>query len=932
MQKRARISLCSILLIASFLIITFATPLINVSAATDKPTVEFNNPAIPADVGETVTLSDYAVEFSASNIIGADKINWSSEEITITNGTVKPSAKGIYKLTATSETYIKNVYLLVKAPHETEYVLFEDDFNTNSLSKYSVYGNCSIADGKLVLNSKSGTDAYVTIPGFLSEFGNYSLSSSVKLTEANNAERWVSMMYRINGLGYPFFQMAVRQNASLANGVELAHNLSGSWGYHFKGSYTSALSSSEFYTLGLNVYDNKAAAFINGMLCGSSESVTQIDRGTIGLRSNGCIAYFDNIKITARFNTKGMPADLADIRVSESGITLAPSMIYEINSKSDLDGILTNSPAIAIMNINKDGNVLSSSGNVICHISDALIALKSKVIPAIKPDSSCNESTLSSLISSLMLKDILLVTDSAALIKAVRSSQSNVLGVYDLSNNDLSKLTATEIRKDTLSSGAKICMLPASMASQTTTEILNTLGVTVWYKAAQNSKTELFALVTSGANGILTTNRDLFESVVTSPIFKTNSIIRPVGIIGHRGTPALAPENTIAGSLLAAANGANIIENDIYITTDGVIVVMHDETIDRTTNGSGKVESFSYDQLCKYYVDCAPTTSETQYGRVTDSQPIPTLEDYFQAFKDTDTFMFIEIKSSKPEAIATALATLIDKYDIADQCGVITFKQAALTAIRAAIPEISVGYLCSDSTLNDITTNTSKFESSYNPDSSKINAELVKDLAARGIFTWPWTIRDSANFDKFFLMGVGGITTDNSYLAKNYVKRISTESKKYDLEAGKSLDLKLLAETYGGIDVSDLSNATYLTSDAEMLVIEGNQTLRYSSGKLTASAQGDATVLFRLSFKLNNGQTAFVYSEPVAVSVTSTVPSGDSTQESTPTPDTNIPTPTTPDNTAENSEEDSGCGSTLSTLSIAAITLGLGFTFKKKKD
>ena len=433
--------------------------------------------------------------------------------------------------------------------------------------------------------------------------------------------------------------------------------------------------------------------------------------------------------------------------------------------------------------------------------------------------------------------------------------------------------------------------------------------------------------MTSGANGILTSERKLFESVITSPIFKNNSIIRPVGIIGHRGTPALAPENTVEGSILAAANGANIIENDIYITTDGVIVVMHDSTIDRTTNGTGSVESFSYAQLCQYYVDIAPTTSETQYGKVTDSQPIPTLEDYFKAFKDTDTFMFIEIKSSKPDTIAAALRTLIDKYDIADQCGVIAFNQTAVTEIRKAIPEISVGYLCSDSSLETIVNNTSKLESSYNPDSSKINAELLKDLAARGIFTWPWTIRDSASFDNFFLMGVSGITTDNSYFAKNYVKRISTESKEYRLEAGKSLDLKLIVQNYGALSTSDLSNVTYNTTDAEMLLIEGNQTLNYSSGKLTATEQGDASVLFRLSFKLNNGKTAFVYSEPVTISVTST----DSTQK-IPTPDTTLTPPAAQKDTSKASSEDSGCGSSLSTLSIAVITLGLGLTLKKKKD
>jgi glycerophosphoryl diester phosphodiesterase len=440
-----------------------------------------------------------------------------------------------------------------------------------------------------------------------------------------------------------------------------------------------------------------------------------------------------------------------------------------------------------------------------------------------------------------------------------------VLCAYDLSAKEPSSIKPAEARAEVLGTGAKICILPTAVASQKNTEILNTLGVSVWYEASKNDKVELFGLVTSGANGIISTDRALLEQVISSPIFKVNSIIRPVGIIGHRGTPALAPENTLSGSILAAANGANIIENDIYLTTDDIIVVMHDKTIDRTTNGTGNVEDFSYAELCKFNVDCAPTTSESSYGKITDPQPIPTLEEYFAALRDTDTFMFIEVKSAKHEKLALELKRLIDKYDIADQCGVIAFDQGAVKAIRKAIPEISVGYLCSDSALETICGNISRLESSYNPSHSAVTPSLLRDLADRGIFTWPWTIRDSTSFDKFFLMGVAGITTDNSYLAKNYVKRISAAKESYTVTVGTAIDLSIIAETYGALSTKDLSNRTYDTNAADMLIIDGNDSLVYVNGRLMAAEAGEATVIFRLAFKLNNGQTAFVYSEPVTV-------------------------------------------------------------------
>lgn len=809
-----------------------------------------------------------------------------------------------------------------------EYVLYEDDFSSDTLSNYTITGNCSVSNGNLVMNAKETADAYVLLPSWLNDFGNYSVTTSVNIKEPKNDSRWISVMYRVQSSS-SFFQMAVRQNAAASNGVELAYSAEGQWKYHSKGSYTGALSESSYYTLELDVFGTSATASINGALCASSTAVKELDRGNIGLRTNQCIASYDSIKVTARF-----PIVSADVRYTSSNITLAPSMIYEITDKASLDGILTSSPTVAVMTVDAKKNILASDGSTICSIAEAIARLDGKVIPAIRAAKDCDTETVADIISALKLIDVFFISDNTADIKAVRSINSSILGIYDMSKKSTANVKLINVRAATLKSGAKICILPASLATQRNTEFLNTLGVTVWYATSANTEVEMFKLVTSGANGILTPNRKLMEDVVTSSIFKKNSIIRPLGVIGHRGTPALAPENTIADSELAAKNGASIIENDIYLTTDGVIVVMHDDKIDRTTNGTGSVESFSLAELRKNMVDAKPTTKETAYGTVTDAQPIPTLEDYFKAFKDTDTFMFIEIKSGKHQAIATALKKLIDEYDIADQCGVIAFKTGAVTAIRNTIPEISVGYLCEDSVLDTIITNTSRLGSSYNPNCSAINAKLVKDLAARGIFTWPWTIRDSASFDKYFLMGVGGITTDNSYLAKNYIKRVFTDKNEFTLNVNSTLDIGLTAETYGAADgANDFSNRTYPAKNAEMIIISGNDSLVYVSGMLKATAAGDYTVLFRQSFKLNNGETAYVYSEPVTVHATasSAEDNGEANADNTTnTPPSSEATTTAPVTT----EKKKGCGSSISAGSavVAVTALTLGWAFKKKED
>ena len=921
-MKKTFTRFLSIILTLILLSLSLSTAALNIFAASaQNNTVTFNNPAIPANAGDTVDLSTYAVEFTKGSVTDSG-ISWSSSEITVSNNKVSPSAKGVYKLTAQSGSTTKTVYLVVKAASETEYVLYYDDFSADTLANYTKSGNCSIADGKLVLNSKNANDAYVLLPSWLSDFGNYSITTSVNMKEADNISRWLSVMYRVKSPNSPFFQMAVRQNAKASNGVELAHNISGIWGYHFQGAYSTDLLPSSYYTLGIDAYNNNVSISINDSLVTSTAEATQIDCGNVGLRSNKSLVYFDYIKVTARFNSTGMPTTPADTRAVKSGITLAPSMIYEIKSSDDLEKILTDSPAVAIMTLGSDGNILDAKNSPICPLADAIEKLEQKVVPAVRLATGFDVNEAVTKLSSLKLKEIILISDSASVLKAARKASRTIIGVYDMSKKSISadKLTAT--RAATLDADARICILPASLATQRNTEFLNTRGVIAWYEASENTELEMFSLVTSGANGIVTADRALMESVLTSPIFKENSIIRPVGVIGHRGVPSLAPANSIEGSVYAAQCGANIIENDVFLTKDGVVVIMHDDTIDGTTNGSGKVENFTYAELCNYQIDIAPSGSTSGLPTISAPVPIPTLEEYFEAFKDTDTFLFIEIKSGNKE-IVPAIKKLIDKYDIADQCGVISFGAGMLQEVRKIIPEISVGFLYSEKGLDPIMSNTSNIGSSYNPSYTSASKELVSELAARGIFTWPWTVNNKADFDNLYLMGVAGITTDHAYYAADYVRFISTDKTEYTLAPNKELDIKLTVETFASSNgKEDLSNNTYNTKKAEMILLSGNDTLKYSSGKLCATEEGDATVLFRLEYTLQNGKKAYVYTQPITVHSTLAT---DSTETA--------PIETTSTDAPESDLiEEAGCGSTISATTVigAIAALGMGIVFKKK--
>jgi glycerophosphoryl diester phosphodiesterase len=828
--------------------------------------ISASKPAIPATEGEEVDLSKYYVQFrTTDDPFTPDQVKWSSEQIEIQNGKFTPSEKGVYTLTATADGRSINVYLVVKAAYEDEYVLYYNDFESadalGQLTKASSSGGASYAieDGKLVLKaSGSANDSIrVLLPSWLSAFGDYTITSNTTITAKANESRWMGIMYRIQNNDFPYYQLCLRANANASNGVELSYqNASARWEYQTTTSYSESLNPEKLYEVTLKVSGNDADIYIDKALVGGGFGINGYHTGSVGMQASGSTAVFDDIKITLDFTPENVTA-------------LSPTIITKIESDLDLELLFLDPPQIVIMALDADGNVVDKDGSVIRSLADTAKGLPTGTIPAIELSTAYtyDVSATAALLRGLEQSDVMIISEDADLVKQLRSNTKSLISVVDFRNYDWPDglIGARSIAN---SAGARICLLPNDIADQETTEFFNALNMTVWYESADDSVVDAFRLITSGANGIIANDRVLINNCLNSSVFAKNSILRPVGVIGHRGMPSQAPENTIAGSSLAAKYGANIIENDIYITRDGVLVVMHDGTIDRTTNGIGSIENFTYEQLCKYKVDDAPDESYSLDGKVNTPQHIPTLEEYFEEFKGTDTLIFIEIKSPSTARLVPALKKLIDKYDFYDQCSVICFSQDTLKAVKETIPELSVGYLCGSSRPSVIMNDTSNCTSSFNPSYGCVSRTLVKYLADRGIFTWPWTVNNSNLFDALYLMGVAGITTNYSNFAQKYVKRITADKTKYFGTVGKSIDVNIQMELYGAAkDAEAFENTVIPTNKAEMFVIEGNSTLTFDGTSVTATAAGNATVIFRLSFRLSNGETAYVYTQPVAINI-----------------------------------------------------------------
>lgn len=927
------------------LVLTFVAGLAVFPAAaeTETVTVGFSCPAITTDAGRAIRLADYAVEFSSGTTTAATDITWSSTAIDISSdGRVTPPYAGVYELTATAGSMSRKIYLVAKDTSDSEYVLYYNDFSNPDISNFSVIqqsngATVKVEDGKLVLDASSSSSYYIRIllPEWLGAFGDCKVTTDLTMAKAASSSNWISIMARVQNRNFPYWQACLRHNATASNGTEIAERTaSDKWNVTHTCAYSENISASKQYTFSFELQGNTAATAINGKPMLYSTSVN-LDRGRIGLQTRGVKLVVDSIKITVPTSAIEIPEpNVHTTRESSSPLAMTPATVTRVSDAAELRSLGMLSPSVAILHVNSALRITSTEGkNELCSLAEALEQTGKGIIPAFYIKDSSTVTALCAELERRELKDVIFVASDASLLERARSSYPASQGVLDCT--DVAVTSTSELyalREKANSARARIIMLSDSVATRNNVEYLQRLFMTVW-SVPENTTAAYLSAITAGANGIIITDRAAYNRLLTTH-FEQNTLTRLVNIIGHRGSPSLSQENTIASSVIAYEKGATMIENDIYLSRDGVIVVMHDSTVDRTTNGSGRVESFTCEQLKELSVNV---------NAAADAEPVPTLEDYFKQFKGKDVQLVIEIKKDANEAIVPALASLIKKYDIADQVNVITFSEAFVHSMRTHLPGISTGLLTSSitpsesavsETLETILDKVGPLATTYNPSfaSGALGQRLMYSLAERGLTVWPWTVNNQSDLDKYLLIGTNGITTNFSQYLTNYTRRIDAPADEVTVGAdGTEFAINHL--TYGRV-------ATTITNAQLVVVEDGGTGVSYADGRLSVSHSGEATVYFRLACRTTSGTTYRLCTEPVTVKAAlseAIPPSGTTSSPTTPsgtTPSVPVsvtpitPQTTSPDTTA--SVRTGGCSSTMVSAALVAL-IPTAIILKKKK-
>ncbi len=153
-------------------------------------------------------------------------------------------------------------------------------------------------------------------------------------------------------------------------------------------------------------------------------------------------------------------------------------------------------------------------------------------------------------------------------------------------------------------------------------------------------------------------------------------------VAGHRGDKEGAPENTLPAFERGIASDSAFVETDIQLTSDDVPILMHDWTVDRTTNGTGPVWSLSYNDIMKL-------DAGSWYDAKFTATRVPTLEQLLMILQPSNKSAILELKGSWTVRQARIVTDLLDEYGLGTRVIMASFDLMTLRALREAAPEIA---------------------------------------------------------------------------------------------------------------------------------------------------------------------------------------------------------------------------------------------------
>lgn len=219
---------------------------------------------------------------------------------------------------------------------------------------------------------------------------------------------------------------------------------------------------------------------------------------------------------------------------------------------------------------------------------------------------------------------------------------------------------------------------------------------------------------------------------------------------GHRGASSQAPENTMAAFHEAYEAGAGGVELDVHLSRDGVPVVIHDETLDRTTSGAGPVKNKTFSQIRA--LDAGGWFSSDYSG-----ERVPSLEDVLR-WAQGRLRLNIEIKAADA---GMAVLELLSRHPLAEVL-LSSFNHHLLARLRRLAPDLPMGFLVDGPFWHLALVRAVRHGGvSVHPRADRVSRTLVRACHSKGLHVIPWTVDELERIDFLRRLGVDGVFTND---------------------------------------------------------------------------------------------------------------------------------------------------------------------------
>ena len=715
-------------------------------------------------------------------------------------------------------------------------------------------GNVYVENGILHIDGRANSvsPTSILLPQNLEKQQNYRIDLEFTLDQAVNNSRWGSVIYDVTEtqgvIPSSYYQFTLRTDTTAKNGTEFGrHKSNGQWEVSETKAFSENIKANHWYKASIVVSGHRVQHYLNHQLMQDVELDQGSAKGGIGLSATGLVLKVKNIQVSEQ--TSALP-DLANkvtqVQEIQTNVGLAPTLIQKVKTTSSP----LNSTNQLYYQLDANLNLLDQTGLVVETLQQYLSNPQRNTIPVLEIKDPKSIEALKLLSKSHDINDITVLSKSDDLLKSAHQIIPTLRTALDLSRENLKEghVGLSEIMRRTNQAYARIVVLPHSLANKQSVSFIQRHLMTVWVDTPAHDPQDVASILTSGVNGIITTQSTLFASVLKQ--FPKNTLLRKPFIIGHRGVPSLEDENTLESAKHAVVLGADIVENDIYLTKDQHLVVMHDATVDRTTRSTGKIEEMSLAQV-------------QQLKSKNKAYPIPTLAEYFTTFKHNPNFvLMIEMKSANP-ALVAKMQDEIKKYQVENQVVTTSFNADQIARAQSQLSEIPRGLLVgsmpkSRDTLivaKQINANIQKYNSTYNPAYRADLINLLETTKHRGISFWPWALNDET-FKKLYIAGTYGITTNSAQLYAKYI---------VDIQAPKNVKVKVEQPVLLNAQLVQQDGAKRNQQLSNFVVLSGSAKYEIKNGQLSFSEKGTAYVLAGYKYQIDAQNYYQIFSAPIKV-------------------------------------------------------------------